>query len=367
MDHDSLDAFWEPSGMGAADYERFDIPSLSVTGWYEGQLKGAVRNHVAAVKTGSNPDDHVLIVGPWLHGVNRNRVVGERDAGPQAIIDLDAIRDSWMDYRMLGAPRPDLPNFVYFVPGLNEWKGAQAFPPVGTRSTKYYLDSGGHANTMAGDGTLTSSGPGRGPSDSFVYDPGNPVPTLSSRTSGARGGLPQGSVDNRAVETRQDVLVFTTAELDEGIEVTGRISAMIYFATDVEDTDISVKLLDVFPDGRAQNLTEGIARAKYRHSYTAPEPLEAGEVYGLEVELFPTSNYFAAGHRIRIEVSSSDFPNFARNLNHMDSDTGSTIRVAHTTVHHSSEYASYVLLPVVPAGAAKPWTPPTPSASEANR
>ena len=367
MDHDSMDAFWEPSGMSAADYERFDIPSFTVTGWYEGQLKGAVRNHVNAVKTGSNPDDHVLIVGPWLHGVNRNRVVGERDAGPEAIIDLDAIRDAWLDHRMLGAPRPELPNFLYFVPVRNEWRGAEAFPPPGTRATKYFLDSGGNANTLAGNGTLASSQPGHGPPDSFVYDPDNPVPSVSSRTAGARGGLPQGSVDNRAVETRQDVLVFTTDELDEGIEVTGPVSAMIYVSTDVDDTDISVKLLDVFPDGRAHNLTEGIARAKYRRSYANPEPLEPGTVYGLEVELFPTSGYLPAGHRIRIEVSSSDFPNFARNLNHMDSDTGSTIRVARTTVHHSSEYPSHILLPVVPPGAAKPWHPPTRSRSEANR
>jgi len=357
MRHDSLDAFWHPSGVLPEEYEGFDIPSFSVTGWYEGQLKGAVQHYTNATLTADDPDEHTLIVGPWLHGVNRDRVIGERDAGPDAIIDLDGIRDAWMDHRFLGRPGPDLPQVAYFVPGRNVWRGAERFPVPGTQFTEYYLDSGGQANTLAGDGRLENGSPGSGPPDRYSYDPKNPVLSVSSRTSGARGGLPQGSVDNRAVETRSDVLVYTSETLSEGLEVTGPVRARIYFSTDVEDTDITVKLLDVLPDGRAHNITEGIARAKYRNSYRSPDPLEPGEIYALDVELFPTSNWFAPRHRIRVEVSSSDFPNFARNLGHINSDTGSEIRAARTQIHHSPEYPSHIVLPVVPEGATVPWSP----------
>jgi putative CocE/NonD family hydrolase len=136
------------------------------------------------------------------------------------------------------------------------------------------------------------------------------------------------------------------------------VQATIYISTGVPDTDVTVKLLDVYPDGKAHNLSEGIARAKYRNSYSNPEPMEPGKVYALKVELFPTSNYFQPGHRIRVEVSSSDFPNFARNLNTMNSDTGTETRVAQIKIHHSREHPSSITLPVVPAGASRPWKPP---------
>lgn len=357
MQNDAFGDYWRATSMVPEDYERFDIPSFNVTGWYEGQLKGQMQNYVNALRTSAVRGNHVLVVGPWLHGVNRDRVIGERDAGPEAIIDLERLRNAWMDHQMASGPRPDHPNFLYFVPGKNEWRGAGAYPIPATDFTEFYLDSDGGANTLAGDGELQRL-PGDGSPDEFTYDPSNPVPTFSSRTSGARGGLAQGSVDNRSIETRQDVLVYTSEPLDEGVEVTGPVRATIYFSTDVQDTDITVKLLDVYPDGRAHNLTEGIARAKYRISYESPEPLEPGRVYPLAVELFPTSNHFAAGHRVRIEVSSSDFPNFARNLNTMNSDTGTETRIAHTKIHHSREYPSHILLPIIPTGATERWTPP---------
>lgn len=362
MENDRLNDYWEPVQMRGS-YERFDIPSFNVTGWFDGQLRGAVQNYTGAVQSG-RASDHMLVIGPWLHGVNRTRRIGERDYGPEAIIDLDGLRDAWLDRRMLGSAGPELPNVLYFLPVRNEWRQAEAWPVPDTRFTSYYLDSGGRANTLLGDGRLRTDGPGRGRADGFTYDPANPVPTVSSRTSGARGGLPQGSVDNRAVETRQDVLVYTSDVLAEGMEVTGPVKAVIYFSTDVPDTDITVKLLDVYPDGRAHNISHGIARARYRNSYAQPELLEAGKVYGLEVELFPTSNYFEAGHRIRIEVSSSDFPNFARNLNTAESsDTGTRMQVAHTKIHHSREYPSHIVLPVVPAGASRRWVPGRPVAA----
>jgi hypothetical protein len=357
MRHDRLDDFWMPSQM-TGSYDKFDIPSFNVSGWYEGQLKGAVQNFTNAVKHSKTPSAHMLVVGPWLHGVNRNRVIGERDAGPHAIINLDSIRDAWLDSRLLGSPKQDLPHVLYFLPVKNEWRSASDWPVPGTTFTSFYLASAGKANTLHGDGTLgTGSSGQRAPADTFTYDPANPTPSLSSRTAGARGGLPQGSVDNRKNEERPDVLVYTGEPLQQGMEITGPVRATIYVSTNVVDTDIAMKLLDVYPDGRAHNLTEGIARAKYRNSYSAPELMRPGQVYKVDVELFPTSNWFEAGHRIRIEIAGSDFPNFARNLNTPNSDSGTEMKVAHTTIHHSQQYPSAIVLPVVSAGGAVTLVP----------
>jgi putative CocE/NonD family hydrolase len=356
MEHDRLDDFWLPIQM-TGFYDRFDLPTFSVTGWYEGQLKGQVQNHVETVRRSKTPDKHMLVIGPWLHSVNRNRVIGERDAGAEAIIDLDRIRNAWLDHQMLGAARPDFARFLYFLPVKNEWRAADAYPIPRTEFQSYHLDSQGRANTLSGNGILRLGQPGSGQADEYTYDPRNPVQSQSSRTAGARGGLPQGSVDNRAVEAREDVLVYTSEPMAQGMEITGPVQATIYISTDVPDTDITVKLLDVYPDGRAHNLSEGIARAKYRNSYSAPEPMRAGQVYAIKVELFPVSNYFEAGHRIRIEVSSSDFPNFARNLNTMNSDSGTEMRTARTKIHHTRQYPSQITLPMIPVGAARAWRP----------
>lgn len=354
MENDTESEWWDPISMHDS-YSDFDVPSFNVTGWFDGQVQGTSKHFASAVKTG-DPADHVLIIGPWLHGVNRNRAIGLRDYGPDAIIDLDGLRDAWLDHRVLGSARPDLPSVLYFLPVANEWREADGWPIPGTRFTEYYLVSGGNANTLLGDGELVAATPAAGGSDAFTYNPADPVPTVSSRTSGARGGIAQGSVDNRAVETRDDVLVYTGPALDGPLQITGPIRATIYVSTDVRDTDITVKLLDVYPDGRALNLSHGIARASFREGYDRMVPLEPGEVYAIDVEMFPGSNLFEAGHRIRIEVSSSNFPNFARNLNTgKSSDTTAEMRIANTRVYHSAEYPSHIVLPVIPAGATQPW------------
>jgi putative CocE/NonD family hydrolase len=356
MVNDRLGEFWTPIQM-TGFYDRFDIPSFNVTGWYEGQLKGQIQNYANVAKRSRAPRDHMLVVGPWLHGVNRNRVVGERDGGPEAIIDLNRLRDRWLDARMLGASRPDLPSVAYFLPVKNEWRAGGGWPVPGTVFTKYYLDSRGGANTLLGDGVLRTDTPATGPPDRFSYDPANPVPSFSSRTAGSRGGLPSGAVDHRALETRQDVLVYTSAPLADDLEIAGPVSATIYFATDVVDTDLTARLLDVAPDGRALNVAEGIARAKYRNSYENPEPLQPGKVHALSIELFPAANWFQRGHRIRVEISSSDFPNFGRNLNVMNSDSGTEMKVAQTRIEHSAQSPSHIVLPVIPAGATTRWRP----------
>ena len=355
MRESQLTDYWEPM-QTQGTFQDFDIPSFNVSGWFDGQLLGAVKNYSGAVETGE-ADDHMLVIGPWLHGVNRGTSIGEREYGPDAVIDLDGLRDRWIDSRVLGGEPPPVGNLLYFLPGKNEWREAPRWPIPDTEWTAFNLDSGGSANTLFGDGVLTTEPPQDGGPDEFVYDPSDPVPTVTSRTSGARGGLPQGSVDNRAVQTREDVLVYTTAPLEEPLEVTGPVRARIYFSTDVPDTDITVKLLDVDPSGRALNITHGIARAQYRDSFESPTLLQNNEVYALDVELFPVSNYFYAGHQIRVEISSSDAPNFARNLNTGNSDEGTEMRVATTRIYHNTEHASQIILPVIPAGATTAWDP----------
>lgn len=348
MRNDVNNEYWKPFNMQGT-YGQFDIPSFNVTGWYDGQLPGTLKHYTGAVSTG-RVEDHKLIIGPWLHGVNRGNSIGDREYGALAVIELDRIRDEWLDHVMLGRTRPTTPNVLYFVPVLNEWRQADAWPIPGTQFTSFHLDSRGSANTASGDGVLQRDRPGRGRYDEFTYDPQNPVPTVSSRTAGARGGFRQGTVDGRAVQSRPDVLVYTSSPLNEGIEITGPIRAIIHFSTDVPDTDITVKLLEVEPDGRPLFLTEGIARARYRDSYTTPTMLEAGRVYQLEIQLVPTANYFRPGHRIQIEVSSSDFPNYARNLNTgRHNEMTSETRVARTRIFHDAQRPSHIVLPVVPA------------------
>ena len=244
------------------------------------------------------------------------------------------------------------------VPNARRAQPSSRLPSA--KVTSYYLDSDGKANTRHGRGTIRTAGPGRGPPDEFVYDPANPVRSVSSRTAGARGGLPQGSVDNRVLEDGPNIRVYTSEPLAEVMEVTGAVAAKIYFSTDVPDTDITVKLLDVSPDGKALNISEEIARARYRRSHSATEMLESGRIYAIDVELFPTSNFFEVGHRIRVEVSSSDFPNFGRNLDTgRNNETSTEMRVAHTRVHHSTGSRSSITLPVVPIATPK-WAPPLP-------
>ncbi|GAA4818918.1 CocE/NonD family hydrolase [Sphingosinicella ginsenosidimutans] len=361
MREDRFGPYWQPL-QATGNTPGRDIPTFNVTGWYEGQLLGAVRNYENARGHSATPGNHVLVIGPWLHGVNRNRVIGALDAGPQAIIDLDSLRDRWMDHVLLGREAPTHKNFIYFLPALNQWRQADAFPIPGTQYRSMRLSSGGHANTAAGDGMLVE-GNGRGAPDTFTYDPNHPVPSLSSRTAGARGGLPQGSVDHASVEQRDDVLVYTGQPLAEDVEVTGPVRANIYISSDVVDTDVVVRLMDVYPDGRSLNIAEGIARAKYRNSMSDPELMQPGQVYRIPVDLFPTSNYFRAGHRFRVEVTSSDFPVFGRNLNTANSDSGTETAIAHTRVHHDRRYTSEIILPIVPRGASEPFDPPMQTAA----
>ena len=236
-----------------------------------------------------------------------------------------------------------------FVMGINQWRDEADWPLPDTRYTPYYLHSAGHANTLHGDGTLSPLAPNAEPADTFVYDPLNPVPSI-----GGANLMPFansiGPRDQQPVETREDVLVFSTPVLPQNIEVTGPITAHLYVSSSAPDTDITCKLVDVHPDGRAMLLTDGILRLRYRHSFTEPTLLQPDEIVPITIDLWSTSNVFLAGHCIRVEVSSSCFPKFARNSN-----TGGTVategreeyQVAVNRIYHDADHPSHLLLPII--------------------
>jgi putative CocE/NonD family hydrolase len=272
-------------------------------------------------------------------------VVGARDLG-DARKDFWTIYLDWYAYWLKGDTSviAKMPHVQYYLMGRNEWKSAEAWPIPGTQFRRYYLHSGGAANSRYGDGLLTTEIPNATePTDRYVYDPASPVPT------GTGPGLPEGFFDQSSVEMRHDVLVYTSAPLTEPIEVTGPITARLFVSSSAKDTDFTAKLVDVYPDGRAFNLQDGILRARYREGFTKKVWMSPGSVYSLDISLDATSNYFPAGHRIRLEVSSSNFPRFDRNLNtggnNFDEIEWS---IARNTIHHSKDASSYLLLPIVP-------------------
>lgn len=358
MKHDRFDRHWK--SLSAATGADIALPSLHVTGWHDGRLRGTLAAYASHVRATGNAADHVLIVGPWGPYANdpTRRRLGERDAGPSSLIALDGIVDAWLAPHTRDAPRARLPNAVYFLPVQNAWHAAEAWPLSSTRFTDYFLTSRGRANSRYGDGLLDATPPASAGFDAFVYDPARPVPSESSRAAISTSARLAGPVDHRTVQERADVLVYTSPPLEAGLEITGPVTATIYFSTDARDTDIAVRLTDVAPDGRALNLTEGIARARYRTSWESPEKLEPGRVYALTVELYPTSNFFEREHRIRVEVSSSDFPNFGRNLNTgANNETTTKMRIARTRVHHGAGTPSSITLPVIPTALPR-WQPP---------
>jgi putative CocE/NonD family hydrolase len=233
--------------------------------------------------------------------------------------------------------------------GVNEWRNEESWPLKRAKETRYLLESGGKANSASGDGVLTTASAHSEPSDSYIYDPANPVPTVGGPLCCDGTHLPAGPRDQKEVEARQDVLVYSTPPLEENIEVTGPVSLDLFAKSSAVDTDFTAKLVDVAPDGVAHNLTEGILRARFRESTTGePRPITPGEVYEYKIDLWSTSNVFLKGHRIRLEVSSSNFPRFDRNLNTgKDDATDAEIVKATNTVLHDAAHPSALILPVV--------------------
>jgi predicted acyl esterase len=283
-------------------------------------------------------------------GRRRTPIVGERSVG-DARLDYDALTFGWFDIFLKGeksALLDTLPKVRYYTMGMNKWQTADSWPPAGAETLNYFLASGGNANTAKGDGVLTTKPPKVDKPDAFSYDPMNPVPSYGGNVCCTGNAVVGGALDQQKMEQRDDILVYTTEPLKEGMEVSGPVELTLYVSTDVKDTDFTVKLIDVYPDGRAYNLDETIQRARYREGYDKVVWMEKDKVYKVKLGPLTTSNYFEAGHRLRIEVSGSNFPRFDRNMNtggkNFDETSGP---VAHNKVHHSAKYPTSLSLTVV--------------------
>ena len=358
--HPSYDDYWKALSI-EEHYGQIEVPVFTLAAWYDIFLGGSLRNYeLLKSKAGSERArrGQRLLVGLGGHaGGWEQRKIGEVDFGERAPFDGDGLVLDWYDMLLKGIPNAfaDSKPVRIFVMGRNGWRDEDSWPLARAKATKYFLGSGGEANSSAGNGVLTTDAPVAGlpaaqRKDTFEYDPANPVPTIGGPLCCRGELLKPGPFDQKAAEERKDVLVYSTAVLAKDLEVTGPVTAELWVSSSAVDTDITAKLVDVAPNGFAQNLTEGILRLRYRDSAARPEPLEPGAVYKVKLDLWATSNLFLAGHRIRLEVSSSNFPRFDRNLNSGEEQARATRMVkASNTVVHDREHPSALILPVVPA------------------
>ena len=349
------DPKWFKGGLYHDDMP-FGVPSFWFVSWFDVSSGPniALFNHVREKGTDQYVrDNQFLIISPNTHcGFTRSKeqtMVGDRNLGDTRL-DYDEMVYAWFDAKLKqdkGAVK--MPRVQYYTMGKNKWQTSDVWPPKNAQMTSMYLASEGGANTLAGNGTLSLKPAGENQTpDHFTYDPKNPVTSFGGNVCCTGGAIEAGSFDQSEMEKRKDILVYSTEPLEEGLEVSGFIEPILYVSSDVKDTDFTIKLIDVYPDGRAFNLDETIQRVRYRNGYDKEEFMESGKVYEVKLSPMSTSNYFAKGHRIRVEVSSSNFPRFARNLNTGGNNFDETESVvAHNTIHHSDKYPSQIKLPIV--------------------
>ncbi len=350
--HQTRDAYWVLRSLSHR-FSGMRTPALHIGGWYDAFLDGTLRNYAGmrdAATTSEERQLQRLVVGPWFH-LPWGRGVGGTNFGPEADNQVDELQLRWFDARLKGLPGDvDEPRVQLFVLGENRWRVASDWPPPEARPVPYYLHSGGRANALGGDGTLSCECPQDEPTDLYVYDPSKPLPSIGGRACCAAPLAPMGQFDQAPVEMRNDVLVYTSAPLERDIEVTGPIRATIWAASSAPDTDFTVKLVDVHPDGRALNLADGVIRARYRLSLEDPSLIEPHRPYEYQIDAGATSNLFRRGHRIRLEVSSSNFPAIDRNPNSgqpLGVARNSDLQPALQTVFHDAARPSHVTLSVV--------------------
>ncbi|QCK16789.1 CocE/NonD family hydrolase [Mangrovivirga cuniculi] len=350
------DPEWYRGGLYHDDMG-FGVPSFWFASWYDVSISPnlALFNHVRNnIEDPQIAENQYLVIAPTLHcaykRATENTIVGERNVG-DARLNYDELVYSWFDVWLKGESKEfldTLPRIKYYTMGSNEWNTAEVWPPESSEMTTLFLSSDGKANSLYGDGTLLKSAPSKDKPDSYTYDPMNPVPSYGGNVCCTGNAVKGGAFDQQVMETRNDILVYTTPPLEEGVEITGFIESTLYLSSDVKDTDLTIKIIDVYPDGTAYNLDETIQRVRYREGYEKEVFMEKGKVYEVELTPMSTSNYFKKGHRIRIEVSSSNFPRFARNLNTGgDNFNESDGIVANNTIHHSKKYPSQIKVPVL--------------------
>ena len=350
------DSAWFQGGIYHDNME-IGVPSFWFTSWYDVSITPnlALFNHVRNnSKDASIRDNQYLVIAPTLHcaynRATKNTIVGERNIG-DARLNYDEQIYDWLDLWLKEVKndfKTKTPRVQYYTMGSNKWQASETWPPEDAEMTTFYLKSTGKANGSLIDGKLSTSKANSDHEDGFTYDPMKPVPSYGGNVCCTGNAVKGGAFDQQEMENRNDILVYTTDILEEGVEVSGFIESTLYVSSDAKDTDFTIKIIDVYPDGRAYNLDETIQRARYREGYDQEVFMEKYKVYKVDLTPMSTSNYFKKGHRIRIEISSSNFPRFARNLNtggnNYDEKEGV---VAHNKVHHSAIYNSQIRLPIV--------------------
>jgi putative CocE/NonD family hydrolase len=358
--HPSRDDSWPgvgehlgPGKIGPGKYDRIKVPTYNLSGWYDQCSEQVLSSFKSIVKYGPAElrGTHKLMMGPWTHGGGFRTKQGDLTYPEQAAPDGMAWKVRWFDRYLKGLKNgiDEEPPVYIYVMGADRWRNECEWPLKRTQYINYYLHATAAANSLAGGGALDTIAPHNERNDSFTYDPNNPVPTLGGNVAMQPARV--GPRDQHEIEARQDVLVYTTPALEEDLEVTGNVVLKLFASTDRTDTDFTGKLVDVHPDGYAQILLEGVIRGRYLKSYKEENLLTPNQVYEFYIDLWSTSQVFQKGHRIRLEVSSSNFPKYDRNPNtgHKFGEDAELV-VAHQTIYHDAAHPSHLILPVIPAG-----------------
>jgi putative CocE/NonD family hydrolase len=353
MEHERSDAYWRRWRI-SDHYREMNVKGLHAAGWHDLFLKGSVKNYAGLHTEARDPEVRAgqrLLIGPWAHTpTSAEGKVGDVVFGRNAVLDLTGTALKWFDYTLKGVHNDyaGAAPVRIFIMGENVWRDEHEFPLARTRYTKYYLHSARGANGPTSDGVLSPTAPGSERPDQFEYDPNNAVPTIGGRLC-CGVAVPPGPFDQRPNESRPDVLIFSTAPLEKDLEVTGFISLDVYASTSAIDTDFTALFADVDESGYARFLTDGVVRARYRDGAERAQEIVPGKVYKYTIDLWATSNVFKKGHRLRLYVSSSNFPRFNRNLNTGEPMLGGWRMVsARQTVYHDGKYSSSLTLPIIP-------------------
>ncbi len=360
------DPAWYKGGLWN-DSMSIKKPGLWFMSWFDVSVSPnlAAYNYVRRTAPPKIADEQYAVIAPTLHcaytRATQDTKIGDLDVG-DARYDYAKLEYDWFDHFLKGKDNGVLqkhPKVMYYLMGKNQWKDSPSWPPPGVQPKTYYLSSAGSANTLYGNGALTEAAPHSDRPDRYTYDPANPVPTVGAGGCCEANAVTFGSFDQRKVETRKDVLVYTTPAFKQGMEVSGPITVTLYVSSDAKDTDFTYKINDVFPDGTSYNLMDNAQRMRWRDGYThAPVWMKRGKVYKVTFQAMDISNYFKAGHRLQVEISSSDFPRYDRNLNTgLNNQTTTKMVIAHNAVHHSRKYPSSITLSVLPASKTRPTDP----------
>ena len=361
VNHDRRDDYWQALNVRHT-MDKFDVPVLLTGGWYDYYPGETFKNFRKLTENAPESElakSHRVVVGPWTHGMTSASKLGQLDFGPDALTENDsALR--WLDCILKEGDASEFQKapIRIFVMGDNVWRDEYEWPLARTKCTKFFLHSSGGANSMLGNGKLTHEPPDEEPPDHYRYDPARPMPTLGGNHSvgpynpGLYEHCLPGPYDQRPIERRDDMLVYTSEILDDDLEVTGPVVATLFASTSARDTDFVARLCDVYPDGRSINITEGVIRARFRErDWANPSLIEPGVPLEYTIELLPTSNVFKKGHRIRVDITSSNFPLWDRNLNTGNTPgTDTEIQTAEQTILHDGSRPSHILLPVIPSG-----------------